>query len=312
MRQGKPSTGKTTVFLLLITMFAMLSCGKSEEEKQRLSKAERERLAEEYSQAFKIGVMPTLDCLPIYVAKDRGMFDKLKVDVRLLRYNAQMDVDTAMARGRVQGIVTDLVRGERLVAEGTPLRYIAATNAYWQFIGNRKQRIKTPSDLGDKMIAMTRYSATDMLTDLFMDGVKTKGTVFKVQVNDVNIRLDMLLNNEMDALLLTEPQATEARMYKNVVLADSRKSDLMLGVLAFNKRDIAHDRRSLQLQQFIKAYNMACDSINKYGTAQYAEILNKYCNADNKVARAIPKLKFAHATTPRQKDIEAARKWLKK
>ena len=36
--------------------------------------------------------------------------------------------------------------------------------------------------------------------------------VFKVQINDVALRLQMLLNNEMDAMLLTEPQATTARI----------------------------------------------------------------------------------------------------
>ena len=59
------------------------------------------------------------------------------------------------------------------------------------------------------MLAMTRYSATDLLADYAVDSAKLKSEqVFKIQVNDVNIRLKMLLNNEIDAVLLTEPQAT--------------------------------------------------------------------------------------------------------
>ena len=49
------------------------------------------------------------------------------------------------------------------------------------------------------MIAMTRHSATDYLSTLVIDSVKTKYDVYRVQINDLNIRLRMLLNNEMDA-----------------------------------------------------------------------------------------------------------------
>ena len=46
------------------------------------------------------------------------------------------------------------------------------------------------------MIAITRYSATDYLATLAIDSVHPKYDVYRVQINDVNIRLKMLLNNE--------------------------------------------------------------------------------------------------------------------
>lgn len=302
----------TTVFVLLLFLLTVASCGMSEEKRRQISRAERARLAREDSLAFKIAVMPTLDCLPIFVAKEKNLFDTAKVDVRLRMFKAQMDCDTAIARGRVQGAVTDIVRGERLIGQGTPLRYVAATNAYWLLVGNKKQRVKDIGDLTDKMAAMTRFSATDMLLDKFLQEGKTKGTVFKVQINDVGIRLNMLINNEMDVVLVTEPQASQALIQKHNVLADSRKQDLRLGVIAFRSNELTDDNRSKQLQQFVKGYNIACDSINKYGIAHYSEILSKYCNVNDKVARAIPKTTFSHASEPRKKDLEAARIWLKK
>ena len=68
------------------------------------------------------------------------------------------------------------------------------------------------------MIAITRYSATDYLATLAIDSVHPKYDVYRVQINDVNIRLKMLLNNEMDAVLLSEPQATRARLEGHVKL----------------------------------------------------------------------------------------------
>lgn len=84
-------------------------------EKTRLDSIDRASL--------KVGVMPTLDCLPVYLAYEDSIFLKQGVTVHLYRYNAQMDCDTAIARKRVEGTVTDLVRAARLQKQGTQLFY---------------------------------------------------------------------------------------------------------------------------------------------------------------------------------------------
>lgn len=290
----------------------MTGCGQSYEEKQRLSRAEQARLHREDSLALKIGVMPTLDCLPIYVAKDYGLFDSTKADIRLKPFKAQIDCDAALMKGAIEGCITDIVRGQWMKGKGTALDYVAATNTYWQLISNRLARIRRINQMNDKMIAMARFSSTALLADYAVDSAKLKSEdVFKVQINDVNLRLQMLMNNEMDAVLLPEPQATTARLYKNPVLMDSRDKDMWLGVIAFRKKDMKDERRKQQLDVFMKGYNAACDSINKNGLKHYARTIEKYCGTDENTVNALPKIKFRRAETPRQKDIENADKWLK-
>lgn len=302
---------KYIVFFLLAAVI-MTGCGQSYEEKQRLSRAEQTRLHREDSLALKIGVMPTLDCLPIYVAKDYGLFDSTKADIRLKPFKAQIDCDAALMKGAIEGCITDIVRGQWMKGKGTALDYVAATNTYWQLISNRLARIRRINQMNDKMIAMARFSSTALLADYAVDSAKLKSEdVFKVQINDVNLRLQMLMNNEMDAVLLPEPQATTARLYKNPVLMDSRDKDMWLGVIAFRKKDMKDERRKQQLDVFMKGYNAACDSINKNGLKHYARTIEKYCGTDENTVNALPKIKFRRAETPRQKDIENADKWLK-
>lgn len=301
------------IFCFLFTILILTACGQSYEEAKRQSKAEHDRKMKEDSLALKIGVLPTLDCLPLYVAKEQCLFDTAKADIRLKPFMSQIDCDAALIAEKTEGSVTDLVRGQRMKAKGTGLDYIGATNAYWQLISNRKARIRNIKQLNDKMIAMARYSATALLADYATDSLKMKPEeVFKVQINDVALRLQMLLNNEMDAMLLTEPQATTARIYKNDVLMDSRDKDMRFGVIAFRTKAMSDKRRKQQLQEFIKGYNAACDTINKYGIQHFASILEKYYKIDNRTIKALPKMKFQHATAPRQKDIDAADKWLKR
>ena len=290
----------------------MSACGNSYQETKRLSRLERQRLAKEDSAALKIAVMPTLDCLPLYVAREYKWFCDGKTDIRLKYFTSQIDCDTAILNGRVEGAVSDLVRVARMNKSGAKVKPQIATAAYWQLLTNRNSRIRQLNQLDDKMVAMTRYSVTDMLADHVVDSAKLKGErVFKVQINDVNVRLQMMLNNEMDAMFVTEPQATLARLAKHKVLLDTRKMNWHMGVIAFREKPMKDVDRKRQYDVFVKAYNQACDSINKNGIARYAYLMEKYCRTRSAVLDSIPKQKFPHAVGPREKDVLRAEKYIK-
>ncbi|MGI6242614.1 MAG: ABC transporter substrate-binding protein [Prevotella sp.] len=293
--------------ILLLTPLVFATCGQSYEQKQALSRKQHREAVRRDSAALKIATTPTMDCLPIFVAFEDSLFQRGGVEVHLRARTCQLDGDTLIEGGHVEGFVTDLMRAERLKKRGTPLRYVATTNSYWQFISNRRARVKELRQMSDKMVAITRFSATDYLADLAIDSVKTKFEVYRVQINDVNIRLKMLLNNEMDAALLTEPQATTARLFKNPVLMDSRDKDIHLGVIAFRENALVQKERKAQLDAFVKVYNNVCDSINKHGVAHYHHIIKKYMHVDDKTINALPKLHYQRAIAPREKDIARAR-----
>lgn len=297
----------------IMALLVLVGCGQSYEETKRLTRAQRLKLWREDSAALKIAVMPTLDCLPIFIAKDHQMFDTA-VDIRLKQFTAQMDCDTALIRSRVEGAVSDLVRTERIIKEGTTLQYVSATNAYWLLISNHQLRMSNLKHLDDKMLAMTRYSVTDLLGDLAVDSAKlTPERVFRIQINDVNIRLKMLENNEMDAMLLTEPQATQALLGKHKVLLDTRKLDMQMGVLAFRTKGMDDKNRRRQMDVFLKGYNEACDSLNHYGVLHYQDVIRKRYQISEQALKHLPDtLKFHHAVAPRQQDIERAQQWLSK
>lgn len=300
-------------FLIIAIISLIVGCGQSYEETKRLNQAQRLRMFREDSAALKVAVMPTLDCLPVFVAKDRQFFDTA-VDIRLKQFTAQMDCDTALMRHRVEGSVTDIVRAERMMKSGVDLKYWTSTNAYWLLISNRQQRINDLKHLDDKMVAMTRYSITDLLSDMAVDSAKLKHErVFRIQVNDVNVRLKMLENNEMDALFMTEPYATQALLAKHKVLMDTRKSDMRMGAFVFRVKGMDDKNRQRQMKAFLKGYNEACDSINQYGVRNYQDVIRKYYVVSEQTLKNLPDtLRFQHATPPSQKDIETAQQWLSK
>ena len=260
------------------------------------------------SAQLRIAVMLTLDCLPIYVADESGFFENEGIDVSIFPYNAQMDCDTAIERGRVNVVVSDLVRIENLRQRGLALKDVTSTDLSWQLLSGRQARIKHLKQLDDKMVAMTRFSATHLLSDKVVDSVKLQTErVFRIQVNSIPVRMGMLEAGIMDALFLPEPWASAARNKQAEVLMDTRTMDLRLGVVAFKERAATNH----QLTAFCKAYNQACDSINERGLQYYSKLIEKRCGVNEETVDSLPDCQFSHTEAPRETDKAVAIEWLK-
>ncbi len=294
-------------YLLILAVLMLVSCGKSDKELQAERQAQKLAEREAYQKAYKIAVMPTIDCLPAYLLKDSLLYDSAKVDIRLCRFNAQMDCDTAMIGGSVQAAFSDLVRTERLKHRNKVLmHYLTDTNLNWQLIADKGSKLKKLSDLSDKIIAMTRYSGTDLLTDMVVKKAKPKYQVFRVQINDVLVRLAMLQNHEIDAYWFAEPQVTKALSADNNSLFNSKDAGVHLGVVAIMDKVRRQDEEAV----FADAYNKAVELINKNGVKYYSALIQKYMKVDEAVVRALPDIKYTKIGPPRKADLIMARSYL--
>ncbi len=291
------------IILLFLTSALLLSCGGSSNNGVPTKKG-----LPHDSVQLRMAVMPTLDCLPVYLAADHGFFADRGLDIELLCFRAQMDCDTALERGHANAIVSDLVRTQRMREAGMSLTYITATELHWQLLTKRTARIKELRQLDDKMLAMTRFSATHLLSDKAVDSVGLKPErVFRIQVNDLNVRLGMLGADIMDALLLPEPQATLARNMKARVLMDTRQTGEQLGVVAFTPQAATQK----QVDAFTAAYNQACDSLNERGLASYRRLIATRCEVQPSTIDSLPTVHYHHVTPPREQDLRLAEEWLK-
>ncbi|MBF1594332.1 MAG: ABC transporter substrate-binding protein [Prevotella sp.] len=294
-------------YLLILAVLTFVSCGKSDKELQAERQAQKLAEREAYQKAYKIAVMPTMDCLPAYLLKDSLLYDTAKVDIRLCRFNAQMDCDTAMIGGSVQAAFSDLVRTERLKHRNKVLmHYLTDTNLNWQLIADKDSKLKQLSDLSDKIVAMTRYSGTDLLTDMVVKKAKPKYQVFRVQINDVLVRLAMLQNHEIDAYWFAEPQITKALAADNNSLFNSEDAGVHLGVVAIMDKV----RRQDEEAAFAEAYDKAVEQINKNGVKYYSALIQKYMKVDESVVRALPDIKYTKIGPPRKANLLMARNFL--
>ncbi len=244
----------------------------NEEKRLQVSKAERERWRREDSAAFKIGVLPTEDCLPIILAKELSLYDTLGVSVHLRHYNAMSECRIALSHSLVEGAVIDstllaqLNDGNEWLTAGMP------TSMTWKFLTAKKARINRLEQLTDKIIAADSHGESHRLAEQAIDSLQKKGKLaFVVQVEDLNVRLKMLNNGTVDAALLPEPYATKAKKQGANVI--DRVKSLPKGILALRKEAMSDTARQEQYRLFLKAVAIANDSIKLYGKSQYMKYI---------------------------------------
>ena len=283
MWKNKYATAHLALLLLLT------GCGGTSSEQEAIVR--REQFVAD-SLALKVAVTPTLDCLPLFLASDEGWFEREGVSVLLRPFTAQMDEDTALLRGHVEGMTTDRERIAWIREQGLEVEEVAPTTLKWQLITNKTARIKKLEQLDDKMIAMTRRSATDLLARKAIDSAGLQPErVFRIQVNDVFVRLGMLENGIMDAMLLPEPQATKARLGGHPVLFDTDSLGLQFGVIVFSKEALADTMRQRQIAQFLTVYHAAADTLARRGLSPYRDLIMRHCHVDAATADSLPDVK---------------------
>lgn len=304
---------KKKIFLPVVIALLVAACGGGGSKEVANPEAVDSTTTVRDTLALIVGVMPTIDCLPLYVARDEGLFDSLQVCVQIADYDDGLDLCADFTSGQIDCCVTDIVRAEWMRAGGCDVSFLTATNAYWMLTANRLSRISRLNQLADKTLAVTRFSVADMLADMVTDSIKAAtDAIFRVQINNPKLRLKMMINNEIDAAVLTEPQATAARTTKHVPLLDSRNVGFRPGVIVTKESYLSETHHREQADRLKEAYNRAVERINRQGVKAYADIIIRYMGVDEKTVEALPVITFDTMKTPRPEDITKAVQWLKK
>lgn len=261
------------------------------------------------SLTLKIGYLPTIDCLPLLVAQEDGLLDSLNVKIRLVRYEAGMDLDTAFQRNRINGMLTDLCRAIQYNQKDEEIKVISKTDGIYYLVTARKQRLRKVKDLKERMVAIARNEVSDFLLDKLLTSEKM-GTdeVNRPQINAIPLRQDMITNEEIDAGIIPEPYATRALVSGDRLITDSKKLNSQLGCIVFPLKTIVD--REKDLIHLTVAYNLAAERINQSGK-KYASLLQKEFGVNVEVTDTLILPHFDAVNRPLQKDVDEAAEWLK-
>lgn len=254
---------------------------------------------------LRVAVMPAMNCLPVFYAERSGLADSLDLPMELLRYQAQMDIDTAILRGHVDIAFTDLIRCTRLSKQVALTPFLSCDEPL-SLVSLKTKRVKQINQMKEQMIAVSRLSATDYWCDRLLDSTRTSyDDIYRPQVNDVRLRAEMLRQGLIDAAMMGEPYATWMTMlgHKRLFLSKGKKPRLY----AWAARNSATEQQKEAFSAMLKT----AISLMEKDSYTLCEILKEEYQLPAEAVDSMTLQPLSQPSAIRESDCKAAEEWLK-
>jgi NitT/TauT family transport system substrate-binding protein len=262
--------------------------------------------------ALRIGLMPAMNSAPLVVADRAGFFASEGVTVELELFTSQLNRETALQAGRIDGTVSDLINAIQAWARGFPLRVTSASQGIFSLLA---APAAGPASLAAWKDA-GRKVATGLLENSTVYYVAERAleragadprTIELVPVAQVPARLELLLAGKVEAAVLPEPLATLAVLRGARRLADSAADDSASGVLLFRNPVILG--RAAEIRAFYRAYDRAVGQINEHPAAWRAAVVEA-CQFPKETEAGLAFPRYLPAYLPGEADVRDVAAWM--
>jgi NitT/TauT family transport system substrate-binding protein len=227
---------------------------------------------------LKIGSLPILDILPVYIAEQNGYFAGEGLKVEIVPAKSAQERDALMQAGSIDGQVNDLVATGLFNKEKPRIKILAAARKAYP--GSPQFRVLAPPqsparsvrDLAGKSIGASKNTVIEYITDRLLqkEGLSPEQVTFQ-EVSAIPTRFEMLMNNQLEAATLPDPLGQGAVAAGAVLIADdSLMGGFSQSVLSFSVEAIRD--KPVTLRKFLKAWNQAVVELNK-NPEKYRDLL---------------------------------------
>lgn len=277
---------------------SLVACGEKEEPK-----------TEELT-SLRVGVMGSIDVVPIAIAKENGYFEDLGIDLDLQIFTAAKDRDAALQAGELDGVLCDDVAISIYQNSGIDMKITGTTTGYWSLVAGKDSGIENISDIEGKSIAISERTMIEYLAYyLANENNVDPNNVEKVAIPAMPARLEALKNNQVSAAILPAP-------FNDTAIADGGKEittiyndDINISVTAFLQSVI--DEKADAIKNFYKAYDMAVEELNKEGVNKYEDIVIKTVGYSEDMRGKIVLPEFKKNSLPEAEKVQKVFDWSK-
>jgi NitT/TauT family transport system substrate-binding protein len=266
---------------------------------------------------MRIGMVPSEDCLPLWVAERDGLFKNAGMSVELKAYASPEERDAALKDGAVDVIASDVVGAARQRATGVPVKIVTLMLGATPSEGRYGIAVKPGSavtslvDLAGKPVGtssgtMEEYVFTSLMYQAGLGPTEIK----KQSSKNVATRLENLVGGKLDAALLPEPylMLAEKRGAK-VVAQDTSDTNLSQTVLVAAERYLDTRGGSASCAKLLEVWTSAAAAIDK-DPASFRALLVSKIEAAKPLEKTYRVGTYPKAQLPTLDDTEAALDWM--
>ena len=261
---------------------------------------------------LRIGLMPAMNSAPLVVADRAGFFAREGVTVELQLFTSQLNRETALQAGRVDGTVSDLINAIQAWARGFPLRVTSASQGVFSLLAAPAAGPATLAAWkgGGRRVStgLLENSTVYYVAERALErGGVDPGTIDLVPVVQVPARMELLLAGKVEAAVLPEPLASLAVLRGARRLADSAVDDAASGVLLFRTPVILG--RAAEIRAFYRAYDLAVAELAARPAAWRAAVVEA-CQFPREVEAGLAFPRYLPAYLPGEADVRDVASWM--
>lgn len=261
------------------------------------------------SDPIVVGILPDTQSVPIIVAKHMGYFDDENVKVDIESFTSAADRDSAIQSGSVNTVISDLIAVALFRQSGLDIQAILSTDGSQQILAASDSGITSIEGLAGKTVALSENTIMDYATDRILAyyGVD-KDSVEYSYVPQMTVRMEMLINNNVDAATMPEPQVSVAKASGATVLASSADLGLNATCLAMFRKTA--EAQPDAVKAFIRAYNKAVVYLNDTPAEEYMDWVISETGFPESVSDTLTLPDYREATAPAEADVTDVMDWM--
>ena len=277
---------------------SMVACGSKKEEVQ----TEKTKLT--------VGVMGSIDAVPLVIAEQNGYFEEEGVDLDLQIFKAANDRDAALQAGELDGVLCDETAISIYQNSDIDMKITGTTNGSWTLVAGKDSGITNLNDLKGKKVGISENTMIEYLADdiALSNGLEVSD-IEKVAIPAMPARLEALKNNQIDAAILPAPFNDTAVADGGVEITKIYNKDIMISVTAFLQEVIDKDANAIK--GFYNAYNKAIEFINSNDISEYEDIIISTVGYSEDMRGNIVLPEFKTNYLPAEENVQNVLDWSK-
>jgi NitT/TauT family transport system substrate-binding protein len=218
--------------------------------------------------SLRIGVLPILEALPMYVAQSQGYFAEEGLQVEFVPAASAAERDQLMQAGQIDGMINDLVsvllynRDQVRIVVVRFARTASAEDPNYRILASGQSGITSVEGLRGVPIGVSEGTVIEYVTDRLLQAEGLKAEEIEiVAVPKIPDRLALLESGELQAATLPDPLSSLAlQAGATLIIDDTAHPEFGTSVLSFRKEII--DQSPDALRGFLRALEKATAEVN--------------------------------------------------
>jgi NitT/TauT family transport system substrate-binding protein len=256
-----------------------------------------------------VGVLPDTQSVPIIVAQHMGYFDEEKVTVDIQPFTSAPERDSAIQSGSVNTVNTDLIAVALFRQSELDMEAILSTDGSQQILASANSGVISINELTGKTLTMSENTIMDYASDRILAYYSVdKNTVEYSYIPQITVRMEMLINHNVDAAIMPEPQVSVAKADGATILASSE--DLNLNATCLGMRSEITASHPEAVKAFVRAYNKAVVYLNDTPAEEYMDWVIEETGFPESVSDTLTLPVYREASAPSEADVFDVMDWM--